>query len=509
MRGHYQTHCPVANSSGNPFGGRASSSPQAEDASLTPDQEVSTTTIRGALLSQHHLSYLNLFWVLLDSESTDHIFCNRDLLTDIRPTTDGEVLQLHTSEGVLETSQRGKFGEMSVWYNSTCIANVLSLALVTEHFRVTMDSSASNAFHIHINKFATLVFSLVEPGLYLLDASQIGIHKLRTAFSFLSTVSDNKKMFTASDVTKAKRAITLNRRLNHVAPAKFEHIISNNWIRNCPVTIHDVRRSHSIYGPPLPPIKGRSKYRAAPRVTTHDEIPLPRQVYEDLKHVTLCADFYFVNGITVFHTISRKINYCTVSFPASRSAAVVKQELQKVLRMYNSHGFKVIEIHADNEFSKVEDDIRPIRIHACGTDEHVPEIERSVQTCKNENRSVCHSLPYCCMPRLMIGQLIMQSNTFLNTFGPKDPYGDGLTPRNIIENLPHIDYNDLKYEFGQYVQLHIQESPTNTMKSRTIGAVVLGPCQALGRYDFMSLETGAQIDGRVVATLPITNEVIQ
>ena len=85
----------------------------------------------------------------------------------------------------------------------------------------------------------------------------------------------------------------------------------------------------------------------------------------------------------------------------------------------------------------------------------------------------------------------------------------GLTPRNIIDNLPHIDNNDLKYEFGQYVQLHIMEKVTNMMKTRTIGAIILGPGNIRGKYNLMSLATGMQINGRVVATLPITDEVME
>ena len=57
----------------------------------------------------------------------------------------------------------------------------------------------------------------------------------------------------------------------------------------------------------------------------------------------------------------------------------------------------------------------------------------------------------------------------------KNNIATGMSLRNIIDNLPHVDYNDLKYEFGQYVQLHITEKVTNTMKSRTIGAIVMGP----------------------------------
>ena len=46
------------------------------------------------------------------------------------------------------------------------------------------------------------------------------------------------------------------------------------------------------------------------------------------------------------------------------------------------------------------------------------------------------------------------------------------------------------------------------MASRTIGAIVLRPKLILGRYTFISLETGVAIDGRVVAVLPITDEVV-
>ena len=117
-------------------------------------------------------------------------------------------------------------------------------------------------------------------------------------------------------------------------------------------------------------------------------------------------------------------------------------------------------------------------------------------------------MPSRSFPRVMVRGLIDHGNVFLNAFGNKENLADGLTPRNVIDNLPHIDYNDIKYEFGEYVQLHITEKVTNTMTSRTIGAIVMGPRKIQGRYNFMSLETGEKKNGRVVATLPITQEVI-
>jgi hypothetical protein len=526
MKGHYPSHCPVVNSSGNPMGSGPGTNGNSANTSTdtttgssnqddpapdnTPNQEVSNFVCHSRiLLNQNIDAHLNPNWVLLDSESTDHIFCNRDLLTDVKPTTDGEFLKLHTSAGTIDTHQRGLFGSFNVWYNPDCIANVLSLAQVTDQFRVTMDTAIKNSLNVHISENHMIEFKRVIPGLYLFDTSDVDIYKLKEAFSFLNTVSQNKSYFKKRDVRKADDAIILNRKTNHISKDKFIRIVRDNWIRNNPVTVGDVNRSHAIYGPPIPPLKGRTRYQESTRVSDITPISIPKELYNDLKNVTLCIDFHFVNGVTVFHTISRRINYRTVSFPLSRSKPIIVEELKKVYQKYNSRGFRITDIHADVEFEKIRNDILPVRLHTCGVDDHVPEIERSVQTQKNENRSVCYAMPYKCFPRVMVRELVSQGNTFLNAFGNDDSIADGLSPRNIIDNLPHIDYNDLKYEFGQYVQLHVTDPKTNTMASRTIGAIVLGPKLIQGQYTFMSLESGNIIDGRVVAVLPITNEVVQ
>ena len=90
----------------------------------------------------------------------------------------------------------------------------------------------------------------------------------------------------------------------------------------------------------------------------------------------------------------------------------------------------------------------------------------------------------------MIIELFKQVNEFLNAFGNKDSVSDGLLTRNIINILPHVHYKNLKYEFGQYIQLHVTQKVTNTMKIRTIGAIVLSPRRIQVKYNYMSLETG-------------------
>ena len=307
---------------------------------------------------------------------------------------------------------------------------------------------------------------------------------------------------------KATNAIVLNRKVNHMAKDKFIQIVANDRIRNNPITVGDIRRSHIIYGPPLPSIKERTRYKESKWVKETQIVEILESLYEDLKHITLCADFHYVNGIAVFYSISRRIDYRTVSFLLTRSKATIVKQLNEILKVYNARGFKITELQADSEFTKIEKDILPVRLHTCGTDDHVPEVEQSVQTQKNENRSLCHSMPYKYMPRVMIRELIQMGNTLLNAFGSKESIASGLSPHNVIDGLPHVDYNDLKFEFGQYVQLHVEQKVTNTMKSCTIGAIVLGPKSIQGRYNYMSLETGKLIDGRVVARMPINDDVI-
>ena len=47
-------------------------------------------------------------------------------------------------------------------------------------------------------------------------------------------------------------------------------------------------------------------------------------------------------------------------------------ELKEVYKIYNSRGFKITDINADQEFRPIVTDALPVRVHICGTDEHVP-----------------------------------------------------------------------------------------------------------------------------------------
>ena len=216
---------------------------------------------------------------------------------------------------------------------------------------------------------------------------------------------------------------------------------------------------------------------------------------------------FYVNKVAVFHAISRDLKHRFVGFPDSRSAQQMIQYMRQVDNLYAARGFRINTVHADPEFEKIREAIRPMDLITCEAGAHVPEIERSVQTVKNGCRSQTHSMPYRAIPRVMTRALVKMVNDNLNAQPARDGY-TGATARNIIDNLPHLDCDELKYEFGSYVQLHINEQITNTMRHRTIDAIALNPTSN-GKYKFMSLETGREVDGTVKEVLPLTDAIIR
>lgn len=60
-------------------------------------------------------------------------------------------------------------------------------------------------------------FRRVKEDLYIYDASNVDVSKLSESFMFLmTTVDENKKLFSVRDTRKADKAVTLNRRTNHM-----------------------------------------------------------------------------------------------------------------------------------------------------------------------------------------------------------------------------------------------------------------------------------------------------
>jgi hypothetical protein len=109
----------------------------------------------------------------------------------------------------------------------------------------------------------------------------------------------------------------------------------------------------------------------------------------------------------------------------------------------------------------------------------------------------------------MVKEIVKKENHALNSLPWESGVSQDMSPLSIVTGLPPPDYHDMRLEFGSYVQVHLNNVPSNTMKSRTVGAIALTPTGGRrGEYNFMSLATGANVTSSSWTLLPIPDDTI-
>ena len=112
---------------------------------------------------------------------------------------------MDSSGGSFDSTQKCSFGPFECWFNKDCLANILSMALVSEIFRITLDSEVDNTLVIHITETFKMKFIRLECDLYVYDASNDDIEALHRGFSFLQTVEGNKSMYQKRDIKRQNK----------------------------------------------------------------------------------------------------------------------------------------------------------------------------------------------------------------------------------------------------------------------------------------------------------------
>ena len=103
-----------------------------------------------------------------------------------------------------------------------------------------------------------------------------------------------------------------------------------------------------------------------------------------------------MNGHAFLTSKSRKLNFTTAKYHQTRSMKSIINTLDEIRQLYSSRGFRVENIHGDNEFNReeIKRSHLPALFHIYGKDEHVGLIERSNRTVKNKARTMTHVVPY-------------------------------------------------------------------------------------------------------------------
>ena len=96
--------------------------------------------------------------------------------------------------------------------------------------------------------------------------------------------------------------------LGSLTVKNFKHILRQNLIENCPVTLRDVEIAEDIYGPDIATLKGRNT-RKRPPVVTDDQVDIPDELVMAWSDLTLCINNMYVHNQVFLTAIDTTIRY--------------------------------------------------------------------------------------------------------------------------------------------------------------------------------------------------------
>eukprot|EP00804_Cyclotella_cryptica_P006894 CCRYP_007059-RA/>CCRYP_007059-RA protein AED:0.47 eAED:-0.58 QI:0/-1/0/1/-1/1/1/0/231 len=230
---------------------------------------------------------------------------------------------------------------------------MLSLKTMKSLFPITYSSTPGSGqeatFKVEYMK-GIIEFKPCSKGLHYFDMSELSDREAM----HVQTVQQNYEGFTKEQVQQAIKARKLQAMLGSPTKADFKAMVRGKLMDDCPIDVSDLRNAHTIFGPDLAGLRGRTVRHRPERVTT-DIVVIPRDFVQQHRFVTLTADIMFVNGVPFLVTRSRGIQLITVEFLPRRTAKIIGAKLTRVLHLYQRAGFTVQTALVDKEFDSVAD----------------------------------------------------------------------------------------------------------------------------------------------------------
>ncbi len=234
----------------------------------------------------------------------------------------------------------------------------------------------------------------------------------------------------------------------------------------------------------------------APRVTQVEQI--------------MTVDIFFVKKLPFLLGVFIPLGLSICVHLKNRGTECVASGLASFLTTASSRGFDCVIIKTDGEGAvgamAPTLNSKGIVVDTSGPGQHVPVVERKIQTIKQRVRCYENSLP-CLMTKLILIMRVIFCVSRIN-MQPSRTSHDRISPLEQFSGRKLDASRDLRINFGDYVHATVPD-PDSTMKARTQGCVaLLNTGNSTGSVTMWCLATNRIVKRDQFKKLPMPDLVI-
>lgn len=458
--------------------------------------------------------------VLLDSQASVNVFCNRELLSNVRRSAMKVVLNgIQAKASGVTIDQEGDLRDIGkCYFSKEATANILSYAVMVDEGNDVSYDKANDRFILR-QSGSGKVYSLYrknvsgsEGRFYCCDVRSM-IKEAPTTYPAVrdhAMIENNLSKYTKREIAGADRARLLLGKMGFPS-VKSAIDIATRGI-NFNVTARDFAIAEDICGTDIATMKGKTKKR----VSISADISVGSATVQ--AEQVLSIDVMFVEGVPSLIGLATPLDLTMAvtlsafdSTQGPRWAVVEKKVIEGFIATLVSGNFVTRMIMSDGEGAvgriKGELNMLGIEVDISGAEGHVARIERKIQTVKERLRAyISHQLPFT-LTYLGVAMLVLFCVSRLN-HQVSGIGGMTENPRVIFSGRQTDGKMDFRAGFGEYAQCTVPNT-NSTMESRTEDCIVMLPTgNRTGSVKMMSISTGKLITRDQFKILPMPLSVI-
>lgn len=316
-----------------------------------------------------------------------------------------------------------------------------------------------------------------------------------------NNVKENKKLFSKKQLDRAGQAMDYWGALGFVSEGWYKKLLRNGTVSNIPFDIVDIDNAIKIYGRPIYQSKGILKYQKTMIKTSKIEFSNDNQViYSDV--MMWCKKSYLISSAAPMYLIT------VYNLPSNYNQDDVFACWNLCIKLFDTYDVKIEKIvcDGDSKFVAVKDAwCVGVPIENVGAYQHNSKIEVEIRIVKERMRCMMAKAGWK-VPGALIDSLTVAAASILNVI-PRANETVGARQKLTGKN---VDYNQMKFSWGQYGQGYIRSTQINNDNFRSQGVIVLYPkFNESGSYHGLSLNTRKFVTISQFVASPTPDDVIE